>query len=47
MKAKSPPPRLHYAYRGDTIKEIDELFEDVWLDLKPECDDSYQNDLPF
>ena len=39
--------RLHYAYRGDTIKEIDELFQDVWLDLKPECDDSYQNDLPF
>ncbi len=40
-------PRLHYAYRGDTIKEIDELFEDVWLDLKPECDDSSRNDLPF
>ena len=39
--------RLHYAYRGDTIKEIDELFEDVWLDLKPECDDSSRNDLPF
>ena len=39
--------RLHYAYRGDTIKEIDELFEDVWLDLKPECDDSSQNTLPF
>jgi len=40
-------PRLHYAYRGDTIKEIDELFEDVWLDLKPECDNSFQNTLPF
>ena len=40
-------PRLHYAYRGDTIKEIDELFEDVWLDLKPECDYSSQNTLPF
>ena len=40
-------PRLHYAYRGDTIKEIDELFEDVWLDLKPECDNSSQNTLPF
>jgi len=39
--------RLHYAYRGDTIKEIDELFEDVWLDLKPECDYSSQNTLPF
>ena len=40
-------PRLHYAYRGDTIKEIQELFQDVWLDLKPECDDSSQNTLPF
>ena len=39
--------RLHYAYSGNTIKEIDELFEDVWLDLKPECDDSSRNDLPF
>ena len=46
-REKYDTPRLHYAYRGDTIKEIDELFEDVWLDLKPECDDSYQNDLPF
>ena len=44
---KYDTPRLHYAYRGDTIKEIEELFQDVWLDLKPECDDSYQNDLPF
>ena len=44
---KYDTPRLHYAYRGDTIKEIDELFEDVWLDLKPECDDSSQNTLPF
>ena len=40
-------PRLHYAYRGDTIKEIQELFQDVWLDLKLECDDSSQNTLPF
>ena len=46
-REKYDTPRLHYAYRGDTIKEIQELFQDVWLDLKPECDDSYQNDLPF
>ena len=46
-REKYNTPRLHYAYRGDTIKEIDELFEDVWLDLKPECDDSSQNTLPF
>ena len=46
-REKYNTPRLHYAYRGDTIKEIDELFEDVWLDLKPECDDSSRNDLPF
>ena len=46
-REKYDTPRLHYAYRGDTIKEIDELFQDVWLDLKPECGDSYQNDLPF
>ncbi len=46
-REKYDTPRLHYAYRGDTIKEIDELFEDVWLDLKPECDDSSRNDLPF
>ena len=46
-REKYNTPRLHYAYRGDTIKEIQELFQDVWLDLKPECDDSYQNDLPF
>ena len=44
---KYDTPRLHYAYRGDTIKEIQELFQDVWLDLKPECDDSSQNTLPF
>ena len=44
---KYDTPRLHYAYRGDTIKEIDELFQDVWLDLKPVYSDSYQNDLPF
>ena len=46
-REKYDTPRLHYAYRGDTIKEIQELFQDIWLDLKPECDDSYQNDLPF
>jgi len=46
-REKYDTPRLHYAYRGDTIKEIDELFQDVWLDLKPECDDSSQNTLPF
>ena len=46
-REKYNTPRLHYAYRGDTIKEIDELFEDVWLDLKPECDDSSRNDFPF
>ena len=42
-------PRLHYAYRGDTIKEIDELFKDVSLcvQLEMECGDSYQNDIPF
>jgi len=44
---KYDTPRLHYAYRGDTIKEIDKLFEDVWLDLKPVCGDSSQNALPF
>ena len=46
-REKYDTPRLHYAYRGDTIKEIDELFQDVWLDLKPVCGDSYQNDPPF
>ena len=46
-REKYDTPRLHYAYRGDTIKEIDELFQDVWLDLKPVCGDRYQNDLPF
>ena len=41
--------RLHYAYRGNTIKEIDELFKDVSLcvQLEMDCGDSYQNDLPF
>jgi len=46
-REKYDTPRLHYAYRGDTIKEIDELFQDVWLDLKPVCDDSSQYTLPF
>ena len=39
--------RLHYAYRGETIEGIQELFEEVLLFLKPERDDSYQNDPPF
>ena len=46
-REKYDTPRLHYAYRGDTLEEIGELFEDVWLDLKPECDNSSQNTLPF
>ena len=46
-REKYNTPRLHYTYRGDTIKEIDELFQDVWLDLKPVCGDSSQNTLPF
>ena len=39
---KYDTPRLHYAYRGDTIKEIDELFNDVSLcvQLEMECGDS-------
>ena len=33
--------RLHYAYRGDTIKEIDKLFENVCLKLEElVCGDS-------
>ena len=34
--------RLHYAYSGNTIKEIDELFNDVSLcvQLEMECGDS-------
>ena len=46
-REKYNTPRLHYAYRGDTIKEIQELFQDVWLDLKLECDDSSQDTIPF
>ena len=46
-REKYDTPRLHYAYRGDTLEEIGELFEDVWLDLKPVCDDSSQYTLPF
>ena len=38
--------RLHYAYRGETIEGIEKLFEYVWLILKTERGDSYQNDLP-
>ena len=42
-------PRLHYAYRGDTIKEIDELFQDVSLcvQLEMDCGDSSQDIIPF
>ena len=41
--------RLHYAYRGNTIKEIDELFSDVTLclQLETECGDSCQDTIPF
>ena len=46
-REKYDTPRLHYAYRGDTFEEIGDLFEDVWLDLKPVCGDSSQNTLPF
>lgn len=31
-------PRLHYAYRGNTIKEIEELFEKVDLLVQMEVD---------
>ena len=44
---KHDTPRLHYAYRGETFDEIGDLFENVWLDLKPVCGDSSQNDPPF
>jgi len=38
---KYDTPRLHYAYRGDTIKEIDKLFENVCLKLEElVCGDS-------
>ena len=48
-REKYDTPRLHYAYRGDTIKEIDELFQDVSLcvQLEMDCGDSSQNTLPF
>ena len=46
-REKYDTPRLHYAYRGDTFEEIGDLFEDVWLDLKPVCGDSSQNTPPF
>ena len=35
---KYDTPRLHYAYRGGTIKEIDELFQDVSLCVQLEID---------
>ena len=37
-REKYDTPRLHYAYRGDTIKEIDELFQDVSLCVQFEMD---------
>ena len=55
-REKYDTPRLHYAYRGDTIKEIDELFNDVSLcvqlemecgDSSMECGDSSQDIIPF
>ena len=46
-REKYDTPRLHYAYRGDTLDEIGDLFENVWLDLKPVCGDSSQNTPPF
>ena len=42
-REKYDTPRLHYAYRGDTIQEIDELFQDVCLNLEElVCGDSSQ-----
>ena len=42
-REKYDTPRLHYAYRGDTIKEIDKLFENVCLKLEElVCGDSSQ-----
>ena len=40
-------PRLHYAYRGGTIKEIDKLFQEVGLclDFERVCREDYQD--PF
>ena len=55
-REKYDTPRLHYAYRGDTIKEIDELLQKVSLcvqfemdygDSSMDCGDSSQNTLPF
>ena len=48
-REKYDTPRLHYAYRGDTIKEIDELFQDVSLcvQLEMDCGDSSQDIIPF
>ena len=44
---KYDAPRLHYAYRGNTIKEIEELFQKVDLHVQIEVDygDSPQNPL--
>ena len=37
-REKYDTPRLHYAYRGDTIKEIDELLQNVSLCVQFEMD---------
>ena len=44
---KYDAPRLHYAYRGNTMKEIEELFQKVSLHVQIEMDygDSPQNPL--
>ena len=46
-REKYDTPRLHYAYRGNTIKEIEELFQKVGLIVQIEMDygDSPQNPL--
>ena len=40
---KYDTPRLHYAYRGDTIKEIDELFQTVSLCDQFEMDGGFSS----
>ena len=40
-------PRLHYAYRGETLKEIQELFSDVSCELKKKSVISHADDIPF
>jgi hypothetical protein len=48
-REKYDTPRLHYAYRGDTIKEIDELLQNVSLcvQFEMDCGDSSQDIIPF